>query len=76
VDLPGYGWAQVSHATKIKWEKMVRDYLLYRTQIKTVFLLLDSKIPSQKIDLDFMDWLSAHRIPYSIILTKADKKIP
>jgi len=74
VDLPGYGWAQVSHATKIKWEKMVRDYLLYRTQIKTVFLLLDSKIPSQKIDLDFMDWLSAHRIPFAIILTKADKK--
>lgn len=74
VDLPGYGWAQVGHALKIKWEKMVRAYLLQRTNLSTVFVLVDSKIAPQAIDVAFMRWLGENHIPFSIILTKADKK--
>jgi GTP-binding protein len=74
VDLPGYGWAQVSHSTKAKWEKMLREYLLRREHMVTVFLLIDSKIPPQEIDLAFMRWLGECHIPFSIILTKADRK--
>ncbi|ROT47311.1 ribosome biogenesis GTP-binding protein YihA/YsxC [Candidatus Cardinium hertigii] len=74
VDLPGYGWAQVGHAIKTKWEKMLRDYLLYRTQMLSVFLLIDSKIAPQDIDLAFMRWLGACHIPFAIVFTKADRK--
>lgn len=74
VDLPGYGWAQVGHATKIKWEKMLRAYLLHRPRMATLFLLIDAKIAPQAIDLGCIDWLGAHHIPFAIILTKADKK--
>lgn len=74
VDLPGYGWAQVAYATKIKWEKMIRAYLLHRENMVAVFLLIDSKIAPQEIDLAFMRWLGENRIPFAIILTKADKK--
>lgn len=74
VDLPGYGWAQVGHATKIKWEKMLRRYLLHRPNKVTVFVLMDAKIPLQAIDLSCIEWLAAHDIPFAIILTKADKK--
>ncbi|WP_243517188.1 MULTISPECIES: ribosome biogenesis GTP-binding protein YihA/YsxC [unclassified Candidatus Cardinium] len=74
VDLPGYGWAQVAHATKLKWEKMLRDYLLHRPNMVTVFLLIDAKIAPQAIDLACMRWMGEQHIPFSIILTKADKK--
>ena len=73
VDLPGYGWAKVSSATKIKWGKMLKNYLLYRTQLATVFLLIDAKIPLQAIDLACIRWLGENQIPFTIILTKADK---
>ncbi|WP_342264974.1 ribosome biogenesis GTP-binding protein YihA/YsxC [Cardinium endosymbiont of Philonthus spinipes] len=74
VDLPGYGWAQVGHATKIKWGKMLREYLLHRPNMVTVFVLLDAKIPPQAIDLACIHWLGVHHVPFAIILTKADKK--
>ncbi|CAH2560016.1 ribosome biogenesis GTP-binding protein YihA/YsxC [Cardinium endosymbiont of Oedothorax gibbosus] len=74
VDLPGYGWAQVGHVIKIKWEKMLREYLLHRPNMVTVFLLIDAKIAPQAIDLECIDWLGAHHIPFAIVLTKADKK--
>lgn len=74
VDLPGYGWAQVGHVIKIKWETMLREYLLHRPSMVTVFLLIDAKIAPQAIDLECIRWLGVHHIPFAIILTKADKK--
>lgn len=74
VDLPGYGWAQVGNVTKIRWEKMLREYLLHRPNMVTVFLLIDAKITPQAIDLECIRWLGQHHIPFAIILTKADKK--
>ena len=74
VDLPGYGWAQVSKVLKEKWDKMIRDYLLGRENLYNVFILVDSRIPPQKIDLEFINWLGENGIPFSIIFTKADKR--
>lgn len=74
VDLPGYGWAQVSHSRQVKWVKMVQAYLLHRIELVTVLLLIDAKIEPQAIDLAWIDYLYAQQIPFSIILTKTDKK--
>ncbi|MDP4678862.1 MAG: ribosome biogenesis GTP-binding protein YihA/YsxC [Cyclobacteriaceae bacterium] len=74
VDLPGYGWAQVSKSLKEKWDEMIRTYLLRRENLFNVFVLIDSRISPQKVDLDFINWLGEKEIPFSIIFTKADKK--
>lgn len=73
VDLPGYGWAQVSKTDKAKWKKMIEDYLLERTSLINVFVLIDSRHAPQKIDLEFMHWLGESEIPFSMVFTKTDK---
>lgn len=73
VDLPGYGWAQVSKEMKEKWDIMTRNYLGQRENLYNVFVLIDSRIPPQKIDIEFINWLGEFQIPFSIIFTKADK---
>ena len=74
VDLPGYGWAQVSQATRQQWEKMIRDYLLYREHLSCVFVLVDARLKPQKVDIAFINWLGKNQIPFAILLTKADKE--
>ena len=74
VDLPGYGWARVSQNQRQQWEKMVRSYLLHRTQLSLVLVLVDSRHPPQKLDLALINWLGIHQIPFVILLTKADKE--
>ena len=73
VDLPGYGWAKASKGDKIKWSKMVRDYLLQRKELNNLFVLIDSRIPPQAIDIEFINWAGIHKIPLSIVFTKSDK---
>ncbi len=73
VDLPGYGWAQVSKTDKEKWKKMIDQYLLERRQLINVFVLIDVRHLPQKIDMEFMQWLGESQIPFSMIFTKADK---
>lgn len=74
VDLPGYGWAKVSREERDKWEKMVKEYLLYRENLMMVFLLVDSRIEPQKNDLEFLNWLGSESISFSIVFTKCDKQ--
>ncbi|MEM9324513.1 MAG: ribosome biogenesis GTP-binding protein YihA/YsxC [Bacteroidota bacterium] len=74
VDLPGYGWAQVSKTDKARWKKMIDHYLLERSNLVSVFVLLDSRHPPQKIDLEFMSWLGSHGIPFAMVFTKVDKQ--
>jgi GTP-binding protein len=76
VDLPGYGFAQVSMVDKKKWEIFVRKYLTERENLFCVFVLIDIRLEPQKIDLDFMEWLGQLQIPFSMIFTKADKLEP
>ena len=73
VDLPGYGFAKRSKSERSKWEKMIKKYILNRTNMLTLFLLIDLRIEPQKIDLEFMDWLGVSEIPFVITFTKADK---
>jgi GTP-binding protein len=74
VDLPGYGWAKVGKTEKEKWELMIQDYLTQRENLVCVFVLLDSRIPPQAIDLQFMRWLGEHELPFVMVFTKADKQ--
>lgn len=74
VDLPGYGWAKVSKSARKSWSKMIEAYLLNRTQLMSLFVLIDSRLPPQKIDMEFIQWLGESQIPFGIIFTKADKQ--
>lgn len=74
VDLPGYGWARVSKTEKSKWDLMIMEYLLYREQLQNVFVLLDSRLDPQPIDLEFIQWIGEEGIPFSLVFTKADKQ--
>ncbi len=73
VDLPGYGWANVSKSLKEQWEKNINDYLINRETLIELFVLIDLRHDIQKIDLGFIEWLYEVEIPFSIIFTKADK---
>jgi GTP-binding protein len=74
VDLPGYGWAKTSRESREKWDIMIREYLKERENLMCVFLLIDSRLEPQKIDLEFMEWLGNSGIAFVIVFTKADKQ--
>ncbi|MBQ3751310.1 MAG: YihA family ribosome biogenesis GTP-binding protein [Bacteroidales bacterium] len=73
VDLPGYGYASISKAMREKWQKMINDYLVCRENLQLVFVLVDSRLEPQKIDIDFINGLGESGVPFSIIFTKTDK---
>ena len=73
VDLPGYGYARVSKESRAGWETMISEYLINRKNLFNVFVLIDSRLTPQAIDLEFVQWLGEHQIPFSLIFTKADK---
>ena len=75
VDLPGYGYAKVSKVDAMRWLQRLEDYLLNRSQLKRLFILIDSRIGVRDSDLDLMDFCDANAIPYQIVYTKKDKKI-
>ncbi|MBR1769412.1 MAG: YihA family ribosome biogenesis GTP-binding protein [Bacteroidales bacterium] len=74
VDLPGYGYAQVGKTEREKWMKMIKDYLLKRENLLTVFVLVDSRLEPQKIDIEFINFLGENSVPLQIIFTKTDKQ--
>lgn len=76
VDLPGYGYASISKAMREKWQKMISDYLLKRENLQIIFVLIDSRLEPQKIDLEFINNLGASGIPFALIFTKTDKISP
>ena len=73
VDLPGYGYAQVSKDKRRTFQKFIRDYFDKRMQLACSFVLIDSRHEPQKIDLEFMQLLGERGIPFCIVFTKADK---
>lgn len=73
VDLPGYGYAQVSESARQQFEKMIRDYILRRENLVCLFVLLDSRLKPQRIDLEFMEWLGENGVPFVMVFTKGDK---
>lgn len=74
VDLPGYGFAKVSQNARNRWEQMIENYLRKRENLKQVFVLIDSRHPPQKIDLEFASRLDKWQVPFSLIFTKSDKE--
>lgn len=74
VDLPGYGFAKVSKKIKQDWEKLIKNYLKIRGNLQCVFVLIDSRLPPQKADIEFMNWLGEMQIPFVLVFTKADKQ--
>ena len=76
VDLPGYGYARVSKSAKKTFQKFITQYFNHREQLVSAFVLVDIRHNPQPVDLDFMQWLGEHSIPFSIIFTKADKLKP
>lgn len=73
VDLPGYGYARRGLKGKDQIRTIIEDYILEREQMTNLFVLIDSRLEPQKIDLEFMEWLGENGIPFAIIFTKADK---
>lgn len=73
VDLPGYGYARRSISEREKWAKMIENFLLKRKQLQYIFVLIDSRIPPQVSDLNFIRFLGEQNIPFIIVFTKADK---
>lgn len=73
VDLPGYGYAKRSMTQRKEWEKMIERYFLGRENLVVVFVLIDSRIEPQKIDLEFLRKLGTLGVPFNLIFTKSDK---
>ncbi|WP_034889426.1 ribosome biogenesis GTP-binding protein YihA/YsxC [Gillisia sp. Hel_I_29] len=76
VDLPGYGYARVSKSIKKTFQKFITAYFEQREQMICAFVLIDSRHEPQPIDMEFMQYLGEHGIPFCIIFTKADKLKP
>lgn len=73
VDLPGYGYAKRSKSGREGIQKIIEDYILEREQLCNLFVLIDSRLKPQKIDVEFMEWLGENEVPFSIVFTKIDK---
>jgi GTP-binding protein len=73
-DLPGYGYAKRSKKTRAKWETRTEDYFLNREQLHCAFVLVDSNVPPQEIDLEFINWLGEFGVPFVLVFTKTDRK--
>lgn len=73
VDLPGYGFAKASKSERKKWEEFIQRYLSNRPNLVNTFVLIDSRLEPQKIDLEFMSWCGEKGIPFSMVFTKIDK---
>ena len=73
VDLPGYGYAQRSQKVQGQISSIIERYVMQREQLTSLFVLVDSRLKPQKIDLDFITWLGENGVPFGIIFTKVDK---
>lgn len=73
VDLPGYGYAKRSKQATEALGQLIRRYVLERKALTCLFVLIDSRLKPQKIDLEFIRFLGENGVPFAIVFTKADK---
>ncbi len=73
VDLPGYGYAQVSKSKRNVFQQFITNYFIQRQQLSCAFVLIDIRHKPQKIDLEFMRFLGEKGVPFCIVFTKSDK---
>ena len=76
VDLPGYGFAKRGKKEVEKFQNLISHYVLDRKELTCLFVLIDSRLSPQKIDLEFIRFLGENGVPFGIIFTKADKSKP
>ncbi|MBK6937809.1 MAG: YihA family ribosome biogenesis GTP-binding protein [Chitinophagaceae bacterium] len=76
VDLPGYGYATVSQKARNNWGNMIESYIRKRENLGCLFVLIDSRLEPQKVDLDFIRQLGEWQVPFVIVFTKSDKNKP
>lgn len=74
VDLPGYGYAATDKRERILFTDAVSDYLAKRPNLRSVFVLIDSRHPPQAVDLDFLSWMALRPAPFVLVFTKTDKQ--
>jgi GTP-binding protein len=73
VDLPGYGFAVVSKKDRGSWLDFINEYLMNRKNLSCLFVLIDSRLKPQKIDVEFINKLGETGVPFAIVFTKTDK---
>ena len=76
VDLPGYGYAKVAQKARKSWSKMIEDYISNRDNLMQLFVLIDSRLTPQAIDIEFVMALGLWQIPFTLVYTKSDKEKP
>jgi GTP-binding protein len=74
VDLPGYGYAHVSKSQRADFNEAAADYIKGRENLRGVFVLIDSRLEPQAIDLASMEWIVETGVPFAVIFTKSDKQ--
>ncbi|WP_247595558.1 ribosome biogenesis GTP-binding protein YihA/YsxC [Brenneria roseae] len=73
VDLPGYGYADVPEAMKLKWQRSLGEYLQKRNSLKGLVILMDIRHPLKDLDQQMLLWAVDAQLPVLVLLTKADK---
>ncbi len=73
VDLPGYGFAKVPAKERERWGRDIREYLLNRKSLALIMHVVDIRHEPTRLDEEFFEWMGTNRIPFSVILSKADK---
>ena len=73
VDLPGYGYAKRGKKEMERLTHLISHYVCGREELTCLFVLIDSRLTPQKIDLEFIEWLGEEGVPFAIVFTKADK---
>lgn len=73
VDLPGYGYAKVSKGEREKFSDIILNYILKRENLHLLFVLIDSRLEPQEIDVQFINWLGENQVPFALVFTKTDK---
>ncbi len=76
VDLPGYGYAKVGRKERAKFSAVIAEYLKHRPNLQCTFVLIDTRLTPQEIDLAFLRWMVETGLPVALIFTKADKLSP
>ena len=76
VDLPGYGFAELARKDSDRFNRAVLNYLEHRTNLCSVFALIEAALPPQAIDIDFIEWLAGNEVPFVLVFTKTDKVPP
>lgn len=76
VDLPGYGYAKVSQKSRNNWDNMIESYIRKRENLVCLFVLIDSRLPPQAIDLEFIGQMGEWEVPFVMVFTKSDKNKP